>query len=55
MMREALDQWNFVIAAYIVGVGGTLAMIAWSWLSMKRTEAKRDAVKRGAREEGSQK
>lgn len=41
-MREALDQWNFVIAAYAVGVLGTLATVAWSWLAMKRAEAKRE-------------
>lgn len=41
-MREALDQWNFVIAAYAVGVLGTLATVTWSWLAMKRAEAKRE-------------
>lgn len=46
MMPEALDQWNFVIAAYVVGVGGTLAMVAWSWIAMKRAEARRDEVRR---------
>jgi len=46
MNYEALDQWNFVVAAYAVGVGGTLAMVAWSWLSMKRAERRRDEVKR---------
>ncbi len=45
-MSESLDQWNFVIAAYAVGVGGTIAMVAWSWISMKRAEARRDKVKR---------
>ena len=33
-MREALDQWDFVIAAYLVGVVATLALVAWSWLAM---------------------
>ena len=46
MTYEALDQWNFVIAAYAVGVGGTVAMVAWSWLSMMRAEKRRDEVKR---------
>ena len=45
-MREGLDQWEFVIAAYAAGVLGTLAMVAWSWLAMKRAEARRDEVKR---------
>jgi hypothetical protein len=41
-MREALDQWNFVLAAYAVGIVGTLGMVAWAWLSMRRAEKRRD-------------
>lgn len=41
-MREVLDQWNFVIAAYVIGVGGTAVMILWSWISMKRAEKRRE-------------
>lgn len=41
-MKEALDQWDFVLAAYAVGVMGTLATVVWSWLAMKRAEARRD-------------
>ena len=44
-MHEALDQWNFVIAAYAVGIVGTLAMVGWSWLAMKRAERRRDAAR----------
>lgn len=44
-MREALDQWDFVIAAYAVGVLGTLALVAWSYLAMRRAEARRDKVR----------
>ena len=47
MTYEALDQSTFVAAAYVVGVGGTLAMIAWSWISMRRAEDRRDRLKRG--------
>jgi hypothetical protein len=46
-MREALDHWTFVIAAYAIGIGATLAMVGWSWLSMKAAERRRDAVRRG--------
>jgi hypothetical protein len=46
-VREALDQWNFVLAAYAVGIGGTLALIAWSWLTMKAAERRRDESRRG--------
>lgn len=42
-MREVLDQWDFVLAAYALGVGGTLATLVWSWLAMTRAEAKREA------------
>ena len=45
-MREALDQWNFVIAAYAVAIVGTLVLVAWSWLSMKAAERRRDDSRR---------
>ena len=41
-MKGALDQWDFVLAAYAVGVIGTLATVVWSWLAMKRAEAHRE-------------
>ena len=44
-MREALDQWDFVIAAYAVGVGATLALVVWSWLAMKRAEKRREEAR----------
>ena len=40
-MREALDPWTFVVAAYVIAIGGTLAMAGWSWLAMVRAEARR--------------
>lgn len=46
MMREQLDQWPFVIAAYAVAVLGTLAMVGWSWLAMRRAERRRDDSRR---------
>ena len=44
-MREALDQWDFVIAAYAIGVGATLALVVWSWLAMKRAERRREEAR----------
>lgn len=44
-MKEALDQWDFVIAAYALGVGGTLATVIWSWLAMRRAEARRERAR----------
>ena len=45
-MREALDQWTFVIAAYAVTIAGTLAMVGWSWLEMRVAERRKDAGRR---------
>ena len=45
-MREALDQWDFVLAAYAVGIGGTLAMVGWAWTTMTRAERRRDEARR---------
>ena len=44
-MREAMDAWTFVIAAYAVGLGATAAMVVWSLLSMKRAERRRDQAR----------
>lgn len=46
MTYEALDQWDFVVAAYVIGVIGTLAMVGWSWSTMRSAEKRRDEVKR---------
>ena len=32
-MAEGLNQWNFVVAAYAVGVIGTLVLVGWVWTS----------------------
>ena len=45
-MREALDHWPFVLAAYAIGVLGTIALTAWSWWAMRRAEQRRDEVRR---------
>ena len=44
-MREALDQWTFVYAAYAVSVLGTLALVGWSWLAMRAAERRREQVR----------
>ena len=45
-MREALDQWDFVIAAYALVVIGTLALVAWSWAAMRAAEKRREEARR---------
>jgi hypothetical protein len=44
-VREALDPWPFVIVAYALGVGATLALVAWSWLAMRRAEKRREEAR----------
>ena len=44
-MIETLDPWPFVIAAYALGVGGSVLLAGWSWLAMRRAERRRDAVR----------
>ncbi len=44
-MREALDPWPFVIAAYALGVGATLGLVAWGWVGMRRAEKRREEAR----------
>ena len=41
-MHEGLNHWTFVIASYLIGVGGTAGLTIWAWLAMRRSEARRD-------------
>ena len=41
-----MNPWSFVIAAYLVAVGLTTALVAWSYGAMRRAEAAADALKR---------
>ncbi len=47
MMREGLSQWDYVIAAYVVGLIALVLLLVWSWTAMRRAEKQRDEVKRG--------
>lgn len=42
-----MNPWPFVIASYVVGVGGTFALAAWSWLSMRKAERAADKLRDG--------
>lgn len=46
MMRENLAQWDYVLAAYAVGLLALAALIAWSWNEMRRAEKRRAELKR---------
>ncbi len=41
-MRAGLNHWDYVIAAYALGIGATMALVAWSWLAMRRAEKRRE-------------
>ncbi len=45
-MREQLNQWDFVMLAYAIGVVALAGLIGWSWRAMRHAEARRDATRR---------
>ena len=48
-MREELAQSDFVVAAYAVAIAAILLLTAWSWIAMRRAEARRDRIRRSGR------
>jgi cytochrome oxidase assembly protein ShyY1 len=46
MMREGMAQWDYVIAAYALGLIALALLIVWAWRSMRQAEARRDATRR---------
>ncbi len=45
-MREALNQWDYVTASYVVAISSVLTLILWAWRAMRSAEKRRDEVKR---------
>jgi hypothetical protein len=45
-MREELNQWDFVMLAYGVGIVTLVVLVVWAWRAMARAEARRDATRR---------
>ena len=41
-----MNPWPFVAAAYAIALGGTLLLVLWSWLSMRRAEAEAERLSR---------
>lgn len=41
-----MNQWAFVVAAYVVTAVATFALVAWAFLSMRSAEAAAEALKR---------
>ncbi len=44
-MSEALQQWDFVVAAYAIGVVGTVLLVGWTVAAMRRAERRRDKAR----------
>jgi hypothetical protein len=45
-MTATFDAWPFVIAAYVVAIGGTLGLLGWALAALRRSEARADALDR---------
>lgn len=41
-----MNPWPFVTAAYLICAGLTVALLVWSFVSMRRAEAAADALTR---------
>lgn len=41
-----IGGWPFVIAAYAVAAVGTLGLVGWSFVAMRRAERRADALGR---------
>ena len=41
-----MNHWSFVIAAYVIAIGGTVALLAWAYVTMRRAEAAADELRR---------
>jgi hypothetical protein len=41
-----VNHWPFIVAAYALSIGGTVALALGSYLAMRRAEARAEAVRR---------
>ena len=41
-----MNPWPFVVAAYSVAIALTIALVLWSFASMRRAEGAADALRR---------
>jgi hypothetical protein len=41
-----MSHWPFVIAAYVVTLGGTFGLLTWAWTSMRSAEKKAERLSR---------
>jgi hypothetical protein len=45
-MNATLVAWPYVIAAYAIAIGGTLGLVGWALVALRRAEARADALDR---------
>lgn len=41
MMRESLDHWPYIFAAYAIGIAALALLTGLSWAAMRRAEKRR--------------
>ncbi|WP_301183145.1 hypothetical protein [Sphingomonas quercus] len=41
-----MNHWPFIIACYVIGIGGTAGVLLWSYIAMRRAEAQAEAITR---------
>jgi hypothetical protein len=41
-----MNPWPFVVAAYALTIGATVALLLWAWVAMRAAEAAADELKR---------
>lgn len=45
-MGEIAHAWWFVAAAYVVAIGGTLGLVGWSLVALRRAERRAETLGR---------
>ncbi|WP_373486813.1 hypothetical protein [Blastomonas sp.] len=41
-----MTDWTFVTMTYVLGISGTIGLIGYCWMALKRAEARLDDLKR---------
>jgi len=41
-----MSQWDYVVLAYGIGIGGTLGLIGWTYWRLRVAEKRAEAIKR---------
>lgn len=41
-----MNQWDYVIASYAIGIGGTVGLSLWTWWQLRRAEKRLDDIRR---------